>query len=135
MSVNKVILIGNLGSDPELRYTSGGVAVAKFSIATSEKFTDKQGATQERTEWHRVVAWRKLAEVCGQYLKKGKQVYIEGKIRTESWEQDGVKRYSVEIVADTMRMLSNGNGGSSQPSPANPNQDMVGGISESDIPF
>jgi hypothetical protein len=78
--VNKVILVGNLGADPEVRYTAGGTAVAKFRIATTERFTDKDGNRQERTEWHRVVAWRKLAEICGQYLSKGKQVYIEGKI-------------------------------------------------------
>jgi len=135
MSVNKVILIGNLGSDPELRYTQSGTAVAKFRIATSEKFTDKSGAKQERTEWHRVVAWGKLAEVCGQYLSKGKQVYIEGKIRTEVWEQDGVKRYSYEIVADTMRMLSNGNGASAGQTQPSPESSAEVGISEEDIPF
>ena len=106
--VNKVILVGNLGEDPELRYTASGTAVAKFSVATSESFTDKAGAKQERTEWHRITAWGKLAEICGQYLSKGKMVYIEGKIRSDTWEQDGVKRYSYEIVADTMRMLGGG---------------------------
>ena len=87
--VNKVILIGNLGADPELRYTASGTAVAKFRIATSETFTDRQGTRQERTEWHRITAWGKLAEICGQYLSKGRQVYIEGRIRSDTWEQEG----------------------------------------------
>ncbi len=113
--INKVILVGNLGADPELRYTASGTAVAKFRIATSESFTDKQGQKQERTEWHRITAWGKLAEICGQYLAKGKMVYIEGKIRSDTWEQDGVKRYSYEIVADTMRMLGGGGRGNGRP--------------------
>lgn len=104
--VNKVILIGNLGSDPELRYTPSGAAVANFRIATSERWNDKDGKPQERTEWHRIVAWRKLAEIAGEYLKKGKQVYVEGKLQTRSWEdQDGVKRYTTEIIADKIQML------------------------------
>ncbi len=129
--VNKVILIGNLGADPELRYTANGTAVAKFRIATSETFTDRQGVRQERTEWHRITAWGKLAEICGQYLSKGRQVYIEGRIRSDTWEQDGVKRYSYEIVADTMRML--GGRGDSQPEASfSPPE---GGVSDDDIPF
>jgi single-strand DNA-binding protein len=104
--VNKVILVGNLGSDPELRYTPSGVAVANFSIATSDRWTDKEGKPQEKTEWHKIVAWRKLAEIAGEYLKKGKQVYIEGKLQTRSWEdQEGAKRYITEIVADNIQML------------------------------
>ncbi len=130
--VNKVILIGNLGADPEVRYTASGTAVAKFRIATTEKFTDKDGNRQERTEWHRVVAWRKLAEICGQYLAKGKQVYIEGKIRNDSWEKDGVKQYSYEIVADNMVMLGGGRGMEREPEPFGPPE---GGPPDDDIPF
>jgi single-strand DNA-binding protein len=130
--INKVILVGNLGKDPELRYTASGTAVAKFSIATSETFTDRQGAKQERTEWHRITVWGKLAEICGQYLSKGKMVYIEGKIRSDTWEQDGVKRYSYEIVADTMRMLGGGRGDREAEAPFSPPE---GGVPEDDIPF
>lgn len=105
-SVNKVILIGNLGRDPEVRYTADGVAVANFSIATSEQWKDKNGEKQERTEWHRIVAWRRLGEICGEYLRKGSQVFIEGKLQTRSWEdRDGVKRYITEVVAQAMQML------------------------------
>jgi single-strand DNA-binding protein len=131
--VNKVILVGNLGADPEVRYTASGTAVAKFRIATTERFTDKEGNRQERTEWHRVVAWRKLAEICGQYLSKGKQVYIEGKIRNDTWEKDGVKQYSYEIVADTMQML--GGPGSRVQEPGSPFEPPAGGAPEDDIPF
>ena len=99
MSVNKVILLGHLGSDVELRYTDQGQAVCNFSLATSEKWTGKDGKPKESTEWHRIVAWKRLAEVCGEYLSKGKQVYIEGKLQTRSWEKDGQKMYTTEIVA------------------------------------
>jgi len=106
MSVNKVILVGNLGKDPELRYTPSGAAVASFSLATSERFKDRNGEMQEKTEWHNIVAWRQLAEICGKFLHKGKQVYIEGKIQTRSYDdRDGNKRYITEIVADQMQML------------------------------
>ena len=117
MSVNKVILVGNLGKDPELRYTPAGVAVATFSLATSERFKDKSGEMQEKTEWHNIVAWRQLAEICGKYLHKGKQVYIEGKIQTRSYDdRDGNKRYMTEIVADQMQMLGRlGEEGGGQP--------------------
>ncbi|PLY05466.1 MAG: single-stranded DNA-binding protein [Desulfuromonas sp.] len=109
MSVNKVILVGNLGKDPELRYTPSGVAVVTFSIATSERFKGRDGQQQERTEWHNIVAWRGLAEICGKYLHKGRQVYIEGKIQTRSYDdRDGNKRYITEIVADNMQMLGRG---------------------------
>ena len=108
-SVNKVILIGNLGSDPELRFTPSGVQVANFSLATSESWTDKAGERQERAEWHRIVLWRRLAEVAGQYLKKGSKIYIEGKLQTRSWEdQNGQKRYTTEVVANSMEMLEGG---------------------------
>jgi single-strand DNA-binding protein len=132
--VNKVILIGHLGADPEMRYTADGTAVCNFRIATTEKFKDRQGNMQERTEWHKVVAWRKLAEICGQYLAKGKQVYIEGKIRNESWEKDGVKQYSYKIEADNMTMLG-GPGGRSQERETEPFGAPQGGTPEDDIPF
>ena len=105
--INKVILVGRLGKDPEIRSTPGGTTVAKFTIATDEKFTDRNGEKQERTEWHNIVAWSKLAEICGQYLRKGKLVYIEGSLRTDSWDdkETGVKKYRTEIVANTMKML------------------------------
>lgn len=103
--VNKVILIGHLGADPEVRYTANGTAVAKFRVATNESYVDKSGNRQELTEWHLVTAWGKLAETCGQYLSKGKQVYIEGKLRTTSYEKDGVKRYTTEVVARDLQML------------------------------
>ena len=105
-SVNKAILVGNLGADPELRYTPSGRAVANFTIATREQWTGKDGQKEEKTEWHRIVAWARLGEICGEYLKKGSQVYIEGRIQTRSWEdRDGNKRYTTEIVAQTMQML------------------------------
>ena len=106
-SVNKVILIGRLGKDPEIRSTPQGTTVAKFTIATDERFTDRSGEKQERTEWHNIVAWSKLAEICGQYLKKGKLVYIEGSIRTDSWDdkESGQKKYRTEIIARDMKML------------------------------
>jgi single-strand DNA-binding protein len=104
--VNKVILVGNLGKDPEIRYTPSGKAVANFSIATSENWTDKEGQKQVRTEWHRIVAFDRLAEICGEYLSKGKQVYIEGRLQTRQWEdRDGNKRYTTEIRANNMQML------------------------------
>ena len=104
--VNKVIIVGNVGRDPELRSTQGGQAVATFSVATSERFKDKEGQPQERTEWHRVVAWGRLAEICGEYLRKGKQVYVEGRLQTRDWEdKDGHKRYTTEVVANVMQML------------------------------
>ncbi len=105
-SVNKAILVGNLGKDPEVRHLEGGVAVARFPIATSETFKDKNGEKQERTEWHNIVVWRGLAEVAEKYLKKGQSVYIEGKIRTSNYQdKEGIQRYSTEIVADNMTML------------------------------
>ena len=103
------MLIGNLGSDPELRFTPSGVQVANFSLATTESWTDKSGERQERAEWHRIVLWRRLAEVAGQYLKKGSKIYIEGKLQTRSWEdQNGQKRYTTEVVANSMEMLDGG---------------------------
>lgn len=105
--INKVILVGNLGGDPEIRFTKSDQAVASFSLATSEKWTDKEsGEKQEKTEWHRIVAWGKLGEICGEYLSKGKQVYIEGRLQTREWEDnDGVKRQTTEVIANNMTML------------------------------
>jgi len=105
-SVNKVILIGRLGKDPEVKYMPSGDAIAKFSLATDEVFKDRAGEQQKHTEWHNIVAWKRLAEICGEYLTKGKQVYIEGSIRSRQWEdQNGNKRTSYEIVANVMKML------------------------------
>jgi single-strand DNA-binding protein len=110
--VNKVILIGNLGVDPEVRFTPGGQAVANFRIATNESWTDKQGQKQERTEWHRIVVWGKLAELCGEYLKKGRQAYVEGRLQTREWtDKEGKKNYTTEIVANTVQFLGGGGGG------------------------
>jgi single-strand DNA-binding protein len=104
--VNKVILVGNLGKDPEVRHLEGGVAVANFPIATSESYKDKSGNKVEQTEWHNIVMWRGLAEVAEKYLRKGMTVYIEGKLRTRSYEKDGQKHYRTEVLADNMTMLS-----------------------------
>lgn len=106
MAINKAILVGNLGKDPELRYTANGQAVATFSLATTEKFKNKGGEQQERTEWHNIVAWGPLAEICGKYLTKGKQIYCEGRIQSRSYDdRDGNKRYITEIVISDMQML------------------------------
>ena len=140
--INKVILVGRLGKDPEIKSTPGGQTVAKFTMATDEKFTDKSGEKQERTEWHNIVAWSRLAEICGQYLRKGSLVYIEGSIRTDSWEdkESGQKRYRTEIVAREMKMLDRkrdseegGGYGSRRPAAAT----AGGGPSEDDdeVPF
>ena len=154
MSVNKVILVGRLGRDPETRYTSGGQAVANFTMATDESFKDRSGERQRRTEWHRVVLWGKLAEIAQQYLKKGMLVYIEGRIQTRQWEdkRDGQKRQTTEIVGNVMRMLTSraegaaaGAGGMSQSRSADADLDVAGPgpeeaspgpeISDEDIPF
>ncbi len=105
-SVNKAIVLGNLGADPELRYTPGGRAVANFNMATTRSWNSKDGEKKEETEWHKIVAWDRLAEICGEYLKKGSPVYIEGRMQTRSWEdKSGAKRYTTEIVALEMQML------------------------------
>lgn len=112
-SVNKVILVGNLGRDPEVRYMPNGEAVANFSIATTDSWKDKSGAKQERTEWHNIVMYRKLAEIAGEYLKKGRPVYIEGRLQTRKWQtKEGQDRYTTEIIAETMQMLGGRDGGS-----------------------
>lgn len=106
MSVNKVIILGRLGQDPELKYTPSGAGVCNFSLATSENWTDKSGQKQERTEWHRIVVWGKLAELCHQYLSKGRQAYVEGRLQTRSWDdKDGNKRYTTEINASTVQFI------------------------------
>jgi single-strand DNA-binding protein len=137
--VNKVIVVGRLGADPELKYTSGGQAVTRLSVATSETWTDKSGERQERTEWHRVVVWGKPAEACGKHLAKGRQVYLEGRLQTKSWEdKEGQKRYTTEIVASTVQFL-----GSAGERSSLPNADAAGQNlgpepsfdSEEEIPF
>lgn len=156
MSVNKAILVGRLGKDPETRYTSGGQGVCNFSLATDETYKDRNGERQKRTEWHRIVLWGKLAEISQQYLKKGMLVYIEGRIQSRQWDDKttGQKRYTTEIVGNVMRMLtsraeSGGMGASSAASGASSSdadfhqgggEDMGGGapgpeISDEDIPF
>jgi single-strand DNA-binding protein len=111
MSLNKVMLIGNLGKDPELRFTPSGRAVARFSLATSEQWTDQQGQRQDRTEWHNIVVWGKQAETCGQYLSKGRQVFIEGSIRSRQYDdKEGQKRYITEVIAQRVQFLGGGRG-------------------------
>jgi single-strand DNA-binding protein len=150
-SVNKVILIGNVGGDPDVKYTPSGTPVAKFSIATNESYKDRSGEWQERVEWHRIVAWAGLAEIVGEYVQKGKKLYIEGRLQTTSWDdrQTGEKKYKTEIVAQTLLLLGNGNGHShaaEQPStrgqqqPSRHYEPEVGrneeaGIADQEIPF
>ena len=150
-SVNKVILIGNLGKDPDVRYTPSGTAVAKFSLATNEKFKDRSGEWQERTEWHNIVAWQRLAEIVGEYVHKGSKLYLEGRLQTSSWDdkESGQKKYRTEIVAYDIVLLDgrrddgpqerpapysfhqNGGGRSSEPEP----EMAPAGITDEDIPF
>ncbi|MBA4418602.1 MAG: single-stranded DNA-binding protein [Syntrophus sp. (in: bacteria)] len=140
-SLNKAIIIGRLGADPELRHTAEGIAVATFNVATSETRKDKSGNKQEKTEWHRIVAWRRLAEISGEYLKKGKLVYIEGKIQSREYEgRDGIKRRTFEIVADAMKMLGSGSGGGDERRTAPGVQgqiedDFIPEIEEDDVPM
>jgi single-strand DNA-binding protein len=127
-SVNKAIIIGNLGAKPELRYTASGQAVTTLSVATNEKWKNKDGEPQERTEWHRVNVWGRSAENCEKYLDKGRQVYIEGRIQTRSWEdQDGNKRYTTEIVAQTVQFLSGDGRGADFIGGGDPNAGRAGG--------
>ncbi len=144
-SLNKVMLIGNLGKDPEVRYTQDGSPVASFSLATSENWTDKNGTRQERTEWHNIVAWSKLAELSKRYLSKGRQVYVEGRLRTREWnDKDGNKRRTTEVIATQMVLLGSRPQGaeanSMPPSPVQrpPEMDQAPGdasITDDDIPF
>lgn len=114
--VNKVILIGNLGADPEVRFTPSGQAVANFRIATNETWTDKNQQKQERTEWHRIVVWGKLGELCGEYLKKGRQAYVEGRLQTREWtDKEGKKNYTTEVVAQSVQFLGGGAGAGAGP--------------------
>jgi single-strand DNA-binding protein len=154
--VNKVILIGNLGADPEVRFTPGGQAVANFRIATSDSWTDKNGQKQERTEWHRIVVWGKLAELCGEYLKKGRQCFVEGRLQTREWtDKENRKNYTTEVVAGSVTFLggrdagegsgTGGRRGGGAPSrggddygPPPPGMDdgmNQGGSGDDDIPF
>ena len=141
--INKVIIVGNLGQDPEIKYTAGGAAVTTLSIATSDSWKDKDsGMDQERTEWHRVVLWRRLAEVAGEYLKKGSKVYIEGQLQTRKWEQEGQTRYTTEIIARDMQFLdsrgSSNNESTQKSSEMNdqPAADVPdSAIDDDDIPF
>ena len=139
-SVNKVIILGNLGKDPEVSYTPSGQPRAAFSVATNEVWNDREGKRQERSEWHRVIAWGKLAEICGQYLTKGRQVYIEGRIQTREWsDRDGNKRWTTEIVARDMVMVGGrGEDGGSQGQPQPGDEGAGAGeppIQDDDIPF
>ena len=141
--INKVIIVGNLGQDPEIKYTAGGAAVTTLSIATSDSWKDKDsGMDQERTEWHRVVLWRRLAEIAGEYLKKGSKVYIEGQLQTRKWEQEGQTRYTTEIIARDMQFLDSrgsSNNESTQKSSEMNDQSAVdvpdSAIDDDDIPF
>ncbi len=144
--VNKVILIGNLGKDPELRRTTNGTSVASFSLATTERYNDRSGARQERTEWHNIVAWGKLADLANQYLKKGRSAYIEGRITTSSWDdKDGNKRYKTEITANQIQFLGSSSEGrsgdfsppasSGQAAPANDAVLEPEPVVEDDLPF
>lgn len=137
--VNKVILVGHLGADPEIRYTQSGAPVATIRLATSESWKNKNGQKEEKTEWHRVIAWAKLAELAGQYLSKGRQIYVEGRIQTRSWDdKEGHKRYSTEIVATNIQFLGGPGGakteGKGMPEDLPPPPDNLG-ASEDDIPF
>lgn len=133
--VNKVIILGNLGREPELKYTPSGTPVCRIAVATTRTWKDKQGAKQEETEWHRVSVWGKSAEHCNNYLAKGRQVYVEGRIKTSSYEQDGVKKWSTEIVADTVQFIgAKQSGASSRPARDEPETRQPGGY-EDDIPF
>ena len=139
-SLNKVMLIGNLGKDPEVRYTPAGVAVASFNLATSERFKNKSGEWEERTEWHRVTLWSKLAEIAGEYLAKGKTVYIEGRLQTRKWQDNsGNERYTTEIVGEKMQMLSpkgeSRRGGDTISEPANGGGFEEPPFQDDDIPF
>ena len=142
-SLNKVMIIGNLGKDPEVRYTTSGAAVASFSVATTEKFKNKSGEWEEKTEWHNVTLWSRLAEIAGEYLSKGKTVYIEGRLQTRKWQdKDGKDRYTTEIVGEKMQMLSakgdgggKSGGGRSGGEPTAAYDEPVSYNQDDDIPF
>ena len=138
--VNKVILVGRLGADPEMKYTNSGTGICRFNIATSERWNDKEGQKQERTEWHRVVAWAKLGELCNEYLKKGRQAYIEGRMQTRSWQdKDGNKKYTTEVVANTVQFLGSADRSDNPKSdslpPDGPFLEETTDVKDDDIPF
>ncbi len=140
-SVNKVILVGNIGKDPDVKYTPSGLPVAKFSMATNERYKDKSGNWQDRTEWHNLIAWQRLAEIVGEYVKKGSKVYIEGRLQTSNWEdkQSGEKKYRTEIVVNDLVLLdrANGNGHSQGTAHNSPQEEepSESAITDEDIPF
>ncbi len=136
--VNKVIIVGRLGQDPEVKHFQDGTAVCNFSVATSQQWKDKNtGEKKELTEWHRIVAFRKLAEICGEYLTKGRQVYVEGRLQTRKWEKDGHTNYTTEIVANEVQFLGDRGDGGNRPPAADPNQygPINGNYQDDDIPF
>jgi single-strand DNA-binding protein len=137
-SVNKVILIGNLGRDPEVRFTQGGTPVANFTMATTERWNDPSGEKKEKTEWHRIVVWGKQAEIAAEYLKKGRSVYIEGSLQTREWtDRDGNKRYTTEVRTQRLQFLGrpDDRGGSPSAAPVEDAGEPAGGYAEDDIPF
>lgn len=125
--INKVIILGRLGQDPEMKAVGQGSTVTRLNVATSENWTDKNGQKQERTEWHRITVWGKLAELCGKYLAKGRQVYVEGKLQTRSWEDNGVKKYATDIVASTVQFLGAGTGAGATTSDTAPGMNQSSG--------
>ncbi len=130
--LNKVMIIGNLGADPEMRYTADGAAVTNFNVAASRRYTSSDGEQKEETEWFRVVAFRKLGELCNQYLQKGRRVYVEGRLQTRSWEgQDGQKRYTTEVIAGDVQFLDSRPGGAPRPD----DQDAAMDLEPEDVPF
>ena len=137
--LNKVMVIGNLGADPEMRYTANGSAVTNFNVATNREYTTTDGERRQETEWFRVVTWNRLAEICSQYLSKGRQVYVEGRLQTRSWEgQDGQTRYRTELVAETVKFLGgrDGGGGAQEPLGGVPvGRDADGDVDPDDLPF
>jgi len=134
--INKAIIIGNLGKDPEVRYSQTGGAIASFSIATTETWKKQDGTKEEKTEWHKIVAFGRLAEICGEYLSKGSKVYLEGKIQTRKWEnKDGVTQYTTEIVAREMKMLTQRNGEAGSSDRANQNEEPPFPEMDDSVPF
>lgn len=144
--VNKVILVGNLGNDPEVKYTQSGQTIATLSLATTRAWKDRDGNPQEKTEWHRIKLWGKLGDIAGEYLRKGRQVYIEGRLEYGSYEKDGVKHYTTDIVADEMQMLGGGDSGDRGPRQAPQRRDpaeqrpaqsqpLANDFADDDIPF
>lgn len=139
-SINKVILVGNVGNDPEVRYTASGTPVAKFSLATNERFKDRNDQWQDRTEWHSIVAWQRLAEIVGEYVRKGTRVYVEGKLQTASWQdrQSGEKKYRTEIVARDLVLLGsreNGQNAAAQAAGQESDTEPAPAVVDDDIPF